>query len=194
MLDAVLVSNSVGEWYRFQLWEDRYFIMNRRDEYRNYEDWDSAWLETDIEEIHALYVKYFGKAAPKNAKKKTLTKAIWAKWFYMSQDRTGTYNTSGVKNHVTGERDRKRNLDGRRYRVLDGGNSEHLQEQALITYRELKKFQQAAGTETISEANVRTVMEQAQKSGLLKTKQDPFRIFQYYRGALIKCGKLEMFK
>ena len=195
MLDAVLVCNSQGQWFRFRFWEDRVFIMDRRQEYMNYADYDSGWHDSpeEMEELHEKYSLLYGVTAPRNAKKVTLTKAIWAKLYYRAADRSRDYTTGGGKNHVTGEKERKRNLDGRRYKVLVGESNMHLQDQALVVHRELLKFQQIIGRETISEAEVRTCMEAAAKNKILKTKQDPFRIFQYYRGALIKANKLEMF-
>ena len=167
--------------------------MDRNQEYTNYADFDSGYNDNDCEELHEKYVLLYGMQAPRNAKKVTLTKAIWAKLYYRAADRTRDYTTGGGKNHVTGEKERKRNLDGRRYKILQGESNMHLQDQALIVHRELLKMQNAIGRETISEAEVRTCMEAAAKSKILKTKQDPFRIFQYYRGALIKANKLEMF-
>jgi len=196
MLECVLVCNSEHHWFRFKLWEDRIFIMDRREEYKNYRDFDAKYEDTvdDRFDLEYLYKTLYKEDAPRGAKKVTLTKAIWAKYFYLAEDRTRTYTTGGGKNHITGEKERKRNLDGRKYRVLEGKESTlHLQDQALVVYRELLKFQQHAGKEAISEADVRSVMERAAASKILKTKQDPFRIFQYYRGALIKANKLEMF-
>ena len=196
MLEAVLVRNSQNQWFRFQFWEDRIFIMDRVEEYENYKDFDSGWhdSEEEVEELRGLYTALYGVAPPNLAGKVTLTKAIWAKRYFVAQDRTKDYVRGGSKNHVTGQRERKRNLDGRRYRALEGDNSVHLQDQALVVWRELLKFQQNADRETISEAEVRSCMEAAAKNKILKTKQDPFRIFQYYRGALIKANKLEMFE
>lgn len=171
--------------------------MDRRQEWKGFQDWLSGWGTTEEErdELRELYGKTFGEQPPNLANVHTLAKAIYVKWYYMAEDRSSTYTVAGGKNHVTGEKERKRNLDGRRYKLLETSESSmHLQDQALVVHRELLKFQKACGRETISEAEVRTVMEASAKSGILKTKQDPFRIFQYYRGALQKANKLEMFE
>jgi hypothetical protein len=197
MLDTVLVCNTEHKWFRFTLWEDRFFIMGRRQEHRDYKSFDALYEETadDLNDLAYLYKTLFGHEPPNGAKKATLTKAIWGKYWYMAEDRSGVYSLSGSKKTPTGERERKRSMDGRRYRVLDGQTSSvHLQDQALVVHRELLKFQRLADKETISEAEVRSVMETAAKEKILKTKQDPFRIFQYYRGALIKANKLEQFE
>ena len=193
VLEAVLVQNSNGKWFRFALWEDRVFIMDRRQEFPNAEDWIDSWKDTEeeIEELRGYYIKAYGTAPPSRSNHKTLAKAIWVKWFYSAEDRTGDYSQVGKKNHSTGKRERKRNLDGRRYKVLESESTVHLQDQALVVHRELLKFQKASGRGEVAESEVRTIMESAAKSGILKTKQDPFRIFQYYRGALQKAGKLE---
>lgn len=192
MLNAVIVCNNHGQWFRFQVWADRVFIMNRRLEFRNWADFDDAYNEdTDMEDLHAEYAKWFGKPAPKNAKKVTLTKCIWGKMYLKCEDRSQDYRGGPPKDPVTGKAERRRNLDGRLYRALDGGNDTHLQAQALIVHSELLKRQRVAGRDYLTEAEVRDVMVQAAAAGILKTKQDPFRIFQYYRGALIKASKLE---
>lgn len=191
ILGTVLVKNSQREWFRFDLWEDRIFILDRREEYQNWEDFDSGFIDNDIEDLHEQYLAAYGKAAPKNAHKKTLTKALWAKMYLKSKDRTGVYQTGGVRNVVTGEKDRKRNLDRRGYRALEVESIDHLQNQALIVHAALLKYHKASEKEYITEGDVRDLMSQLRDTGQLKTKQDPFRIFQYYRPALIKAGKLE---
>lgn len=193
MFDAVLVKNSQREWFRFALWEDRIFILDRREEYKNWADYDSGFVENDKEELHEHYTAFYGKRAPKNAHKVTLTKAIWVKLYLKAQDRSNDYTRGGSKDPVTGEKERKRNLNGRRYKVVQGLSDSHLQDQALTIHRELLKFQNQAGTETITEAEVIDLMNRIAEAKILRTKQEPFRIFQYYRGALIKAGKLEMF-
>lgn len=194
MLDAVLVKGPQGDWFRFQLWEDRVFILNRREEYQGWVDFDDGFIEADMGELRETYHLLFGGPPPTNVKKVTLTKAIWAKRYFQAADRSTDYRTGGGKNHVTGEKERKRNLDGRRYRMTNGASTEHLQSQALTVHRELLKFQLACGRETISEGEVKTVMDNIAQAKTLKTKQDPFRIFQYYRAALIKANKMEMFE
>lgn len=191
MLDATLVRNSENKWFRFALWEDRIFIMDRREEWKGWEDFDSGYLDSDIDELHKKYVTLFKSAAPKNAHKKTLTKAIWGKLYLMSADRSDTYRTGQPIDPVTGERERKRSLDRRGYRALDVVGVDHLQNQALIVHRELLKLHKTSDKEIISEAEIMELMNRLRDSGVLKTKQDPFRIFQYYRPALIKAGKLE---
>ena len=44
----------------------------------------------------------------------------------------------------------------------------------------------------ISEAKLQTLVKEAASNGVLKTKQDPWRIFQYYRAQLISAGSLKM--
>lgn len=194
MFDAVLVKNSQREWFRFALWADRIFILDRREEYMNWKDFDDGWNDKgDMDELHENYAAHYGEPAPKNAHKVTLTKAIWVKMYLKANDRSKDYIRGGSKDPVTGEKERKRNLNGRRYRVCQGLSEHHLQEQALTIHRELLKFQTQAGTETITEAEVVELMDRIAKAKILKTKQEPFRIFQYYRSALIKANKLEMF-
>lgn len=193
MFDAVLVKNSQREWFRFSLWEDRIFILDRREEYKNWADYDSGFGENDKEELHEHYEAFYGKRAPKNAHKVTLTKAIWIKLYLKANDRTKDYVRGGTKDPVTGEKERKRNLNGRRYKIIQGLSADHLQDQALTIHRELLKYQAQAGTETITEAEVIDLMDRIAAAKILKTKQEPFRIFQYYRSALIRSGKLEMF-
>jgi hypothetical protein len=194
MFDAVLVKNTQREWFRFALWEDRIFILDRREEYRNWKDFDEGYIENDKEELHEIYQAYYGKPAPKNAHKVTLTKAIWVKLYLKANDRSKDYVRGGSKDPVTGEKERKRNLNGRRYRIIQGESTEHLQDQALTIHRELLKYQAQTGTETITEAEVVELMNRISEAKILKTKQEPFRIFQYYRPALIKANKLEMFQ
>lgn len=193
MLEAVLVKNTEGKWFRFDLWQDRVFIMNRREEWMNWQDFDSGYHDSpeEMEELSSLYYRWYGQHPPKNAVKVTLTKAIWAKMYLSAADRTGLYSNNPTKNPVTGERERKRSLDRRGYRALDVQSVEHLQNQALIVHRELLKLHTQLGKEVITEAEVSDMMTRLRDSGILKTKQDPFRIFQYYRPALIKSGKLE---
>lgn len=191
ILAAVLVRNSQNEWFRFDEWHDRVFIMNRREEYNGWEDFDSGYTDGDVEELHEIYLGLFGTAAPKNAHKKTLTKAIWAKRYMASNDRTGVYGRGGLKDSITGERERKRNLDRRGYKASESNNAVHMQNQALIVHRAILDYHASSGKEYITEGDVKDLMTNLRDSGKLKTKQDPFRIFQYYRPALIKAGLLE---
>ena len=123
--------------------------------------------------------------------KKTLTKAIWGKLCYIANNRSETYRNAPLKDPVSGERERKRQLDRRGYRALDTASVDHLQNQALIVHREMLKLHKASNKEILTEAEISDMMTTLRDSGALKTKQDPFRIFQYYRPALIKAGKLE---
>lgn len=192
MLDAVLVQGPDMKWFRFQLWADRIFIMNRRLEWRNWKDFNDAYIDDDLEELRAEYTKWYHEDPPRNAKKVTLTKCIWAKMYLIANDRTDVYGCAKPKDPVTGKRERKRNLDRRMYRALgNGATVVHLQAQAMITYRALLEYQRQTQRDTISEAGVRDVMTRMRDDGTLRTKQDPFRIFQYYRPALIKAGLLE---
>ena len=191
MLECVLVQDMNSHWFRFSLWTDRIFIIQRRQEWKNWAHFDESWFDDadSMFDLHELYFRMYGRNAAKNAHKKTLTKAIWVKWHLASEDRTHTYITGGRTD--TGERERKRILDRRGYRVLEGESNMHLQNQALIVHRELLKLGKALKKEIITEAEVMDMMTRLRDSGILKTKQDPFRIFQYYRPALIKAGKLE---
>jgi len=191
MLAAVLVKNNTNEWFRFDLWEDRIFIMTRREEYQNWEDYDDGYNDEDVEELHSIYLAMYQRPALKNAPKKTLTKAIWGKLYMRANDRSTTYRTGAVINDHTGQRERKRSLDRRGYRAIEGSNDVHMQNQAIIVHRALIGLHQDSNKEFVSESDVRELMDRLRDSGLLKTKQDPFRIFQYYRPALIKAGKLE---
>lgn len=193
MLATVLVQSRERKWYRFDLWEDRIFILDRWLEYRNWEEYDRTFTDesSDMFELHGTYKALYSCDAPANAHKKTLTKAIWAKYYLGAIDRTSTYSTGATRNNVTGERERKRSMDRRGYRALDVPSVENLPNQALIVHRELLKLHTQANKDIISEAEVIDLMNRLRDSGILKTKQDPFRIFQYYRPALLKANKLE---
>lgn len=195
MLEATLVKQtSTGQWYRFRVWTDRIMIVDRREEYRCWQEFDEGWGDNnpdDLVDIRARYLALFRQEAPKNAVKKTLTKAIWGKMYLSANDRSETYRSNPLKDPVTGKRERKRQLDRRGYRALDVASVDHLQNQALIIHRELLLLHKTSDKEIITEAEVSELMTRLRDTGVLKTKQDPFRIFQYYRPALIKAGKLE---
>lgn len=191
ILDAILVKNSQGQWFRFDMWVDRIFIVDRREEYHGWKDFDSGYIDNDIDELHEIYTALFNRPAPRNAVKITLTKAIYAKRFYMANDRSSTYTLGTPRDPVTGNKERKRSLDRRGYRAMEGESTVHLQNQALIVHRELLNLHKASNKEMLSEADIMDMMNRLRDTGVLKTKQDPFRIFQYYRPALIKAGKLE---
>lgn len=197
MLDAVLVKNSEGKWFRFQLWEDRIFIMDREVEYRSFDDFFDCWTEADAfdeedGELRAMYIMAFGAPPPKNAKFVSIAKAVWCKCYLRANDRTDVYGHSTNRDPVTGAKERRRNLNGRQYVINEPfeGWTADLPEQAQIVYKALRELSEQVDSVTINEGAIKDLMTRLRDEGTLKTKQDPFRIFQYYRPTLKKIKLL----
>lgn len=200
VLSAVLVQSG-NKWFRFKLWADRVMIVSRTEEYNNFQEFSKyAVSENDIQEARNLYHRYFDKFPPKNAKVAQIAEAVWCKLYAISEDRETAYTTGGGRDIVTGKKKRKRNLDGRLYSFPNQTAEEaaniqnrlaQLPPQAKVCLKVFQKELSDSEKVTLNEAEIKDMMTRARDRGDLKTKQDPFRIWQYYRPALVEANLLK---
>lgn len=199
---AVLVCNSLGEWFRFKLWTDRVMIMNREEEFKDFEEFKKYGVSlNDKPAAVELYTKHFGFPPPKNAKVEQIAEAVWCKMYAKAKDRTEDYRTGGGRDVVTGKKKRKRNLDGRKYWIPDAPNAEAAREtmsklgslppQAKACLKIFQKELKDSDKTSLTESEVKDMVMRARDRGDMKTKQDPFRIWQYYRPTLVEAGLIK---
>lgn len=170
--------------------------------YKNWEEFNT-WAETPgnglakLEEIHS---ELFGHPIPAKANIVTTSVAIYSKWCVMAEDRTtAPGSNSAPKDPVTG---RKSTIGTRIYTVLWDGKSAYalktpqataclkiITEEARPTKVEVKDpttgLDNWVEVPQITEAALKEAVVRRQAE--LRTRQDPWRIFQYYRPQLIQA-------
>lgn len=141
-------------------------------EFKNFDDFLARGKQTILHWHHTL----FGVEADK--KQDLMATALYV-WAYFTKNGTPHLPDTNV---VTGEKVRKSSIAGRMYTFGPTREvPEKLPPQAKTCY---KIFTDCTGeTNTVSEEFLKN--EITRRAAELKTKQDPWRIFQYYRPQLI---------
>ena len=183
----VLVRDNLGRYFKFRVWKDRVFIMGRAQEYKNFGEFEAMMLETPCHTIHRA-ILYNGGSINANASKAKALITLWTILLDKAEDRLDTYNIASGRDVVTGKKKRKSRTGNARYGLTSKSCDDvKMPTQQKVCYNILKD---AIGEdkESLSAEEVQAACNNAAKSGILKTKQDPFRIFKYYQSALIKAG------
>lgn len=138
--------------------------------------------------ISELHKKYFGVVPPKD--QNPVTSASWV-WAYMIKHATPHLANTDP---VTGEKERKSSNAKRGYRLtdkkLDVGEIKTFQ--AIQCYKILYDLIATCDPQDpaiVSEELLKNTVER--RAAELKTKQDPWRIFQYYRPKLVSLGYIK---
>jgi hypothetical protein len=146
----------------------------------HYVDWDAFeqdknWQMPQLEEEHK---KLFGHPIPPKLNRAEVSLIIWHKWCETAEDKTKVAVTTG----------RKSTIESRIYtRVYEDGKPTQAQLKTPQAMACLKIFEESMDTEkhTISEKDLKDAV--IKRAAELKTRQDPWRIFQYYRPQLIQA-------
>jgi hypothetical protein len=147
-----------------------------------YLDWDAfesdtTWQMPQLEEEHK---KLFGHPIPAKTNRTDATIVIWHKWISLAEDRLS------VGQAAPGSR--KNSIESRIYtRTFIDGKPASAQLKTPQAMACLKIFDESMDPEkhTITEKDLKAKVIERQAE--LKTRQDPWRIFQYYRPQLIQA-------
>lgn len=149
-----------------------------------------------LDALSGMHKELFGKAIPKGMVKDEVALMVWAKIIARAKDRTDL--GGGETINKEGKRGPRESLGDRIYIfALERYNKEeklpkqvHAIMEAVQTYFQSSKNEDDhdQGNPAILEKELRPVIEQAAKNGVLTTKQDPWRIFSYYRPMLVQNG------
>lgn len=189
-----LVHSQDNLWYRFK---DEVNAGTRIMSPRAlYKDWADFEVKSTIESLEPLYFVLFDKKADKKllADKVELSVQVWIRLCETSIDRTNKTTAGGN----TGAKRTNHKLADRKYEVVkfEIAADVKLPPQAktcMEFFKELAaaaKHDDAKGIFEIPEKDFQAyVVLHAER---LKTRQDPWRIFQYYRPQLIQLGHLRL--
>jgi hypothetical protein len=149
---------------------------------------DPAWTE---ERIRAKHVELFGSDWPKKSNKLEASTKIWHMWVSKAEDRIKTspsnpVNQVQVNPDGTTKASRKSTIGARVYTFLGRPAGATLKTPQAMACLKIVEESVDATTKTITEENLKAIVYT--RSAELRTKQDAWRIFQYYRPQLI-AGK-----
>jgi len=191
-----LVLSQDGIWYRFANEIIGTRIMSPRDMFK---DWNHFSEVTPLERLETLYFACFDKKPTKKLleDKIELSVQVWIRLCETAMDRTeGDGTPSGGTN--TGARRTAAKLADRAYEVIKTivPADMKLPPQAKTCLEFFTELQTKAGHDdakgifTVPEKEFNAyVLANAER---LKTRQDPWRIFQYYRPQLIQYGFIRL--
>ena len=175
-LTRKIVRTGTGEIHIFQNAESKIDADIQIDrEWKSEEEFSKQGKQT----ILAYHEEFFKVAPPK---KQDITITSLMCWMFMLKN--GKAHIQGVDSE-TGEKERKSSISSSKYTPGDKFGQPH----EIKTYQAIKcleLFTNALGTnKSITEGELRAHVEK--NAEILKTKQGPWRIFQYYRPQLIKA-------
>lgn len=132
--------------------------------------------------------------------KETLSLELWDHMCRRADDRRQASTPRGF-DPVTGAKKRgrkKQNLDGRRYHIIEPlSEKKEMLNEAPITTRQGRKIYEffvdegfRTGSRVITEGRMKDIVNDRAEE--LRTKQDPWRIFCYYRPELVDCQLIKL--
>lgn len=154
-----------------------------------------GWTEfadsRDTASFHDLHVSLFKKPPAKSLTKDDISLYCWAHIVTNATDRLDLKSTEELQKKKSGVRGGPRtSLLGRKYRLKDpvgSGETLAMPPQAMVCLSILKDALIAVDDDQITEKELQDAVVEAAKTGRLVTRQDPWRIFQYYRPELMKA-------
>jgi hypothetical protein len=185
-LHHTLCLDKHGTWRKYTKPENITVMSSARQvTYRNYEDFDD---EVTLGDLIALHEEFFRKAPTKKLQKDRaeLSLIIWHHLCNVADDRT-TIGQTEAHTDDNGNR-RRQSLADREYTVRTVEDLpkalSSVPPQARVCYQILADI--CEQQDSVSEQALMGAVAQASEQGRLKTKQDPWRIFQYYRPKLVE--------
>lgn len=178
-----------SEWRRYRSTSDSLYPPESSPTllrgYENWENFNGCW---PISNLLVTHKELFGFVPPKKSLvKENVSIAIYAKWCAMARE-VMSEATKAVLVPKDPESGRKSTIGLRRYFLGKVSDVALIKTpQALACYKILVD---AIGTgESVSEADFKAQI--IKRSAELKTKQDPWRIFQYYRPRLLETHHIK---
>jgi hypothetical protein len=149
-----------------------------------------AFLEENEQTVLTYHEQMFGANPPKDQDRVTTATYTWRKLVSQAKNQCQSKETVDP---VTG---RKSTIGNRLYFLGSGDTTQVIKTpQAQACYKIFTETLDKHGTEQpVNEKPTRVITEAVLKqavidrAGELKTRQDPWRIFQYYRPSLLKMG------
>jgi hypothetical protein len=146
-------------------------------EFQSFDDFDKQGKQTIL-----AYHEQFFKQEPQ--RKQPLNTTALMCWMYMLSE--AAPHVEGT-DPVTGKRERKSSIAGRRYSLGTSAKPGSYECPGILTYQAVQCHRifidTLAKNESVTESDLKA--EITRRAPELKTKQDPWRIFQYYRPKLI---------
>lgn len=168
-------------------------------EWAGYDHFNKA---LDAREMANLAVNLGIRLEFKKGRKEDLAMELWDQLCRMADDRR-TAKAPIKRDPLTGKKRgrKKTDLGSRRYRIvsIDHEDRKKLIDDVPMTTRQAKKIWEffvdeylATGSLYITEARMQNIVNDRAEE--LRTKQDPWRIFCYYRPELIQCQLIKLEK
>jgi hypothetical protein len=182
----------MDKWLRFDSMDLARKVVPPKEHHRIYADMDEMSRKLGVKRLMELGRKFGCKT----------TAELWAKLHMTAYDPAVRYeelHEAEVEQRRTRGTRPKRYIRKISYRINFDPNEEgcmniygRLPPQACALLDILYEAIEANGSNVFTEAQMRGIVELRRDE--LHTKQDPWRIFQYYRGKLITCGFLRFAK
>jgi len=150
---------------------------------------------TDLNHMRADLLHISGESAPskKLNDHHALADEIWLMMVKLAEPSVYDKGLVPRKKAAGGKARRQGKTATRRYALTDKGKDsttwDLFPEQAQVILLGLKRFEDLE----LTELQMRELVDTLVREGLLQTRQDPWRIFQYYRPQMIGAGLLRQF-
>lgn len=203
---AITVNNKV---YMYKSRAAITLAESARDDNQEWEGWEEFHDQLDAREMVATASSLGVKLKFKKGDKTELSMEVWEALCNLADDRRSAMETALPKRHpVTGEKIAQRgrkpqNLGARRYEILipEDKKTDRVAlvlwcpcttKQAITIWKFFVDEYLSTGSTTVTESRMADIVNDRQAE--LNTKQDPWRIFQYYRPELIQCKLIRLVK
>lgn len=199
-LNAYVAITVNGNIYMYSSKEAVSLVNTSRDPSLEWDGFADFMEKLSAREMAMLSVNHGIKITFTKGSKEDLAHELWEAMCYQADDRR-TAKPVPKRDPLTGNKPRGRkpqNLGSRKYTVIEEGTDKKaLLDDAPMTTRQAKKIYEffvdemiATGSPVITEDRMQHIVNDRAEE--LRTKQDPWRIFQYYRPELIQCKLIKM--
>ena len=199
----IAISNS-NKVYMYNSMSDVTLVDSARDKTKEWDGWEHFNQSLIAKEMVTLTIQLGIHIRFKTGSKEDLSLEVWEELCRIADDRRGANKQVATRNSLTGKVEKKRgrrsvDSSSRRYVMKVHGNKKKLMEECPCRTRQARKIWEfivdeciATGLPYIVESRMQNIVnDRAQE---LNTKQNPWRIFQYYRPELIDCQLIKLEK
>jgi hypothetical protein len=181
-------------------------VMSARDFTREWTGWEHFNKALSPKEMVQLASNLGLPIGFKKGTKEDLSMEVWMKMSHIADDRRSAADCvpdrDALTGKVKGQRGRKKqNLSGRLYTIkpIKGGDRKTMLNDCPCTTRQARKIWEffvdeylRTKSKVITEGRMQDIVND--RADELQTRQDPWRIFQYYRPELMDCQLIRFTK
>lgn len=185
---VLVLDKTLHEWHKYRPGTP-ILLMNAGPVYNG---WTEFADSKTTEEFHDLHQALFKKVPAKSMTKDDVSLMCWAHMVTHAKDRTHLPTKEQMDRRKSGQRGGPReSLLTRKYSLknpVDSGVTLDIPPQAMVCLRILTRAIKDNGGEYVTEEDLKKAVVKAAEEKTLVTRQDPWRIFQYYRPTLLRMG------